>query len=98
LFVEAVASAFAGIADVQAISADDVEAQGLVRAFRPDAIVAEAASAELAPLDTPCVRVDLELQELHLREGETWRLLDVELSPEAIRNAIVARLYGGEVG
>jgi hypothetical protein len=44
------------------------------------------------------VRVDLELQELHLREGETWRLLDVELSPEAIRNAIVARLYGGEVG
>lgn len=97
IFVEAVAGAFSGIADVQAVSSDDVQAQGLVRAFHPDAVVAEGETAELVDDRVPCLRVDFDLQELHIRDGGTWRLLDVDLSPEAIRNVLVASLYGGEV-
>ena len=36
LFVEALRGSFEGIADVQSVSADDVAAEGLVRAFHPN--------------------------------------------------------------
>jgi hypothetical protein len=97
LFVEAIVAAFEGTTDTQAVSPDDVEARGLLRAFRPDAVVAENGVAELADSHIPCVRVDLNAQELAIRTDGSWRRLEVELSPEAIRNAIVASLYGGEV-
>jgi hypothetical protein len=96
ILVEALSGAFAGIADLHAISSDDVEAHGLVRAFRPDAVVAEGDAAALVDESVPCLRVDFDLQELHLREGHTWRLIDADLSPEAIRNVLVACLYGGD--
>jgi hypothetical protein len=97
IVVEALAGVFAGIADVQAISSDDAEAEGLLRAFRPDAVAAEGDAADLVDDHIPCLRVDFDVQELHLRDGDTWRLIDVDLSPEAIRNVLVACLYGGEV-
>jgi hypothetical protein len=96
ILVEALAGAFAGIADVHAISSDDGEAEGLVRAFRPDAVIAEGDAAELVDRQIPCLRVDFDLEELSLREAGTWRLIEVDLSPEAIRNVLVALLYGGE--
>jgi hypothetical protein len=96
ILVEALAGAFAGIADLHAISSDDVEAHGLVRAFRPDAVVAEGEAAALVDEHIPCVQVDFELQELRLRDGDAWRVIDADLSPEAIRNVLVACLYGGE--
>lgn len=97
ILVEALAGAFAGIADVHAVSADDVGAHGLVRAFRPDAVVAEGDAAELVDDHIPCLRVDFDLQEMRLREGDSWQLIDADLAPEAIRNVLVACLYGGEV-
>jgi hypothetical protein len=97
ILVEALTAAFAGIADIHAISSDDGEAEGLVRAFRPDAVVAEGDAAELVDSHIPCLRVDFDLQELRLRDADVWRLIDVDLSPEAIRNVLVACLYGGEL-
>jgi len=96
LFVEALRAAFDGIADVQPVSADDVEAQGLVRAFRPDAVIVEGAEPVATDLSVPCVRVDLSAQRVSLRSSGEWEVLDVELSPEAIRNVAIAALYGGE--
>jgi hypothetical protein len=98
LMVEALAAAFSGIADVQAVSTDHVEAHGLVRAFRPDAVIAEGDAIELVDDDMTCVRVDLEAQTVRVRDGVGgWKVVDVELSPEAIRNVTVARLYGGDM-
>jgi hypothetical protein len=95
LFVEALRAAFDGIADVQSVSADDVEAYGLVCAFHPDAVIIEGTDLDAIGLVVPCVRVELSAQRVSVRNGSDWELLDVELSPEAIRNVAVAALYGG---
>jgi hypothetical protein len=96
LFVEAVRAAFDGIADVQAVSAEDVEAHGLVRAFRPDAVIIEGADLNGIAVAVPCVHVELNAQRVSVRRNDLWELLDVELSPEAIRNVVIAALYGGD--
>ena len=97
LFVEALRAAFEGIADLQSVSPDDVEAHGLVRAFRPDIVIIEG--AERVPLDAevPCLHVDLSEKLVTIRQDGEWGALDVELSPSAIRNVAVAALYGGEL-
>lgn len=97
LLVEALSAAFEGIAEVHGVSADDIEAHGLVRAFRPDAVIAEGDAVEMVHSDVPCVRVELEAHRISVRDGDVWRVLDVEVSPETIRNVTVARLYGGDV-
>lgn len=97
LFVEALRSAFDGIADMQSVSADDVQAHGLVRAFRPDAVIAEGDAIAYVDEELLCIRVDLASRTVSLREGSGWRAVDVELSPEGIRNVTVARIYGGEI-
>jgi hypothetical protein len=96
LFVEAVTGAFAGIADVQAVSTEDVEAHGLLRAFRPDAVIAEGPAARFLDEAVPAVRVDLQARTVSARRDGEWCVLDVDLSPEAIRNVAVAALYGGD--
>jgi len=96
LFVEALKAAFEGIADVQSVSADDVEAHGLVRAFRPDVVIIEGADPDPIEVTVPCIRVSLEAQRVSMRNAERWEPLDIELSPEAIRNVAIAALYGGE--
>lgn len=95
LFVEALRAAFDGVADVQSVSADDVEAHGLVRAFHPDAVIIEGAELDAMGLAVPCVRVELSAQRVSVHNGGDWEPLDVELSPEAIRNVAIAALYGG---
>jgi len=97
LLVEALTAAFAGIADLQAVSADDVEAHGLVRAFRPDAVIVESTASDIVDAGIPCVRLDLDTQRVSIREGAGWRDLQIDLSPESIRNVLIARLYGGEL-
>jgi hypothetical protein len=62
LFVEAMRAAFDGNADVQPISADDVEAHGLLRAFRPDAVIVEGVDLDGEAPDAPFLRVDLTTQ------------------------------------
>jgi hypothetical protein len=96
LFVEAMTAAFAGIADLQAISPGDVEAHGLLRAFRPDLVIAEGTTTRLPDEVIPAVQVDLQARTVSARRGGEWRVLNVELSPEAIRNVAVAALYGGD--
>lgn len=95
LFVEALRAAFEGIADLQSVSTDDIEAQGLVRAFRPDVVIIEGEETGLFEVEVPCVRVDLSTKCVSIRRGREWERLDVELSPTAIRNVAVAALYGG---
>jgi hypothetical protein len=94
LFVEALRATFEGIADVQSVSADDVEAHGLVRAFQPDAVIIEGVELDAIGLVVPCVRVELSAQRVSIRRGGAWESLDVELTPEAIRNVAVGALYG----
>jgi hypothetical protein len=96
LFVEAMRAAFEGIADVQPVSADDVEASGLVRAFNPNAVIVEGAGLEVLDLTVPCLRIELKNERVSLLSAGAWQHLDIELSPEAIRNVAVAALYGGE--
>ena len=96
LFVEAMVAAFAGTADVQAISADDVQAHGLLRAFRPDAVIVEGVDLDSESFSEPCLHVDLTTQEVSTRDATGWRSLDLEPSPEAIRNTLIGLLYGGD--
>jgi hypothetical protein len=96
LFVEAMSAAFEGIADVAAVAVDDVLAHGLVSAYSPNAVVVEGEYRDALPDLVPCVRVDLTQREVSLRRHAEWLRLDVDLSPEAIRNAVVAEIYGGE--
>jgi len=96
LFVEALRAAFEGIADVQSVSADDVAAHGLVRAFRPDVVIIEGADTGAVDIAVPCVRVELNEQRLSIWSGGEWKTIEVELSPETIRNVAVAALYGGD--
>jgi hypothetical protein len=96
LFVEAMTAAFAGIADIQVISSRDIEAHGLLRAFRPDAVIVEGAPGEFVDEGLPGVQVDLQARTVSARRGAEWHVLNVELSPEAIRNVAVAALYGGD--
>jgi hypothetical protein len=77
------------------VSVDGSEAQGLVRAFRPDAVIFEGTELDVTDLVVPCVHVDLVSQSVSLCSSGTWESLDIEVSPEAIRNVTVAALYGG---
>jgi hypothetical protein len=96
LFVEAMSAAFEGIADVAAVAANDVLAHGLISAYSPNAVILEGDWDGLLPELVPCVRVDLTKREVSLRRYGDWMRLNVDLSPEAIRNLVVAEIYGGE--
>jgi hypothetical protein len=96
LFVEAMTAALEGIADVASISADDQHAQGLLRAYDPNAAIVEGCEPGMVDDAVPCVRVDLATQKVSLRRDGLWTAYDVELSPEAVRNVAVAALYGGD--
>jgi hypothetical protein len=96
LFLEAMTAAFEGIADVASISADDQHAEGLLRAYDPNAAIIEGYEATLVDAAVPCVCVDLATQQVSLRRDGAWTAYAVELSPEAIRNVAVAAVYGGE--
>jgi hypothetical protein len=96
LSVEAMTAAFEGIADVASIAADDRHAQGLLRAYDPNAVITEGCEPGIVDVAVPCMRVDLASQQVSLRRDGAWTAYEVELSPEAIRNVAVAAVYGGE--
>lgn len=94
LFVEALTGAFGEIADIRGIDPADVAVDGLLHAFSPDAVIADADVASTLQADIPCLRVDLRTQETFILSDGDWTLLPGESSPEAIRNVVVAQLYG----
>jgi hypothetical protein len=65
-------------------------------AFHPNAVIVEGAEADLVDPGVPCVYVDLEASQVGIRRRDAWLRTDIEVSPEAIRNLVVAELYGGE--
>ena len=83
-------AAFAGIADVALISADDEHAGGLLRAYDPNAVIVEGCEPAIVDTSVPCVHIDLATQQVSLRRDGAWTAYDIELSPEAIRNVAVA--------
>ena len=95
LFVEALAGTFGVIAELKPVNPADPAAEGLLLAFRPDAVIAERDFAHMVGDDVTCVSVDLEAQQLFVRRDGDWIAVEGDLAPEAIRNAVVAELYGG---
>ena len=96
LFVEAMAAAFKGIADVQPVTDLDVEASGLVEALRPNGIIVEdGVSIDVIDTRVPCLRVDIEEQSVAVRGELEWLLVEAPLTPIVIRNLLVAQLFGG---
>lgn len=95
LIVEALAAAFDGIADVQGVRHGDGGLEGLLRALRPDAVVVEGGEAQAFDLQVPIVHVDLERQTVEVWTDGAWRVEDVDLSGEAIRNAVLTPMLTG---
>jgi hypothetical protein len=88
-------AAFAGVADIASISADDVQARGLLLAYDPNAVIVEGCEPDIVDPTVPCVCVDLATQQVSLQRDGTRTAYEIELSPEAIRNVAVAAMYGG---
>lgn len=95
LFVEALAAAFDGLADVQGLRAGDGELVGLLAALRPNAVVVEGPEEPAITLDVPLVHVDLERQAVWLRDAHGWSAREVDLSGEAIRNVVLTAMFAG---
>jgi hypothetical protein len=95
LFVEALAAAFDGLAEVQGVRAGDGALAGLVHALRPDAIVIESPGEPELRVAVPTLHVDLEAASVRQLVVGEWVELDVELSGEDIRNAVLNELVSG---
>ena len=91
-----------GIADVKALPADGRDAEGLLRALAPDAVVVdrerEAEDAAKVARDSglPVVHVSLRDGKLRVLSAGVWSSASGDASPEAIRNAVVGALYRRE--
>jgi hypothetical protein len=97
LFVEALLAACDGIADVQALRADDAGLEGLLLALRPDAAIVEAAMRPAYTLRGPLVHVELEEQRVSVLTAAGWAEADIDLSGEAIRNLALGAVFAGAV-
>lgn len=95
LFVEALAAAFDGIADVQGVRRGDGGLAGLLLALRPDAVVVEGGEGQSFDLLVPVVHVDLERESIESWVDGAWRAEDIELSGEAIRNVVLTAMLAG---
>lgn len=95
LFVEAVAAAFEGLADVQALRSGDVELAGLLAALRPNAVIYEGSQEPLFQLGVPLAHVDLEGEAVRLQVDDMWVRHEIELSGEAIRNLVLSAMFAG---
>ena len=96
LFVEAVAAAFAGIADVRAVRHDDGDVAGLLEALRADAVVVQDEGDASFEARVPAIFVDLESSAVRVRRNGAWLHVGVDLSAEAIRNALLRAMVGGD--
>jgi len=89
LFVEALIAAFDGLAEVQPIKMADGDIDGLLAALLPDALIVEALEVPATGADIPAVHVCLESGAVRARKDGEWSEVGVDLSPEAIRNALL---------
>jgi hypothetical protein len=101
LLSEALAEAMEGIAEVRAFPAGKGDTEGLLASLEPDAVVVDSAEEATAAATFACVqgrplvRVALREDKLLAFEDGRWREPDVYgASPEAVRNLIVAGLFG----
>jgi hypothetical protein len=92
LFVEGLTLAFDGVAHVQALRIDDGGVAGLLAALRPDAVIVEDGDSPLGVVGLPALHVDLGAGQLRTFHEGAWHELSTDLSPEAIRNALLAAL------
>ena len=89
LFVEALTAAFDGLAEVQPVKLGDGDVDGLLEALSPDAVIVEALEVTTAGAGVPAVHVCLESGAVRARKDGEWTDVGVDLSPEAIRNALL---------
>jgi hypothetical protein len=89
LFVEAIVAAFDGLAEIQGVRAADERLNGLLEALRPQAVVVESARVPEFRTEAVVFQVDLESAAVRQLVEGRWRELDVELSGEDIRNAVL---------
>jgi hypothetical protein len=102
LLAEALAASLVGIAEVRAFPADVEDLEGLLRSLDPDAVVVdradsvEAAERFARESDVPLVHVLIRKGEVHMLRAGAWEFHDGDegTSPEAIRNALVAGMFG----
>src|SRR4051794_30523142 len=92
LFLEAVASAFDGLARVQGLRVEDDALDGLLEVLQPDAVIVEAEEPLARSFAVPALQVDLVEQTVLAPDGDGWTRVACELSPEAIRNALFAAM------
>jgi hypothetical protein len=102
LLSEALTDALDGVAEVRRFPAGRGDTDGLLRALAPHAVVVdtEAEAHEAIPYvveaGAPLVQVSLRERTLRTFEDGHWHEADAPASPEAIRNAVLAGLFGRE--
>ncbi|HEX6490719.1 MAG TPA: hypothetical protein VF002_05035 [Gaiellaceae bacterium] len=101
LLGEALAASFEGIAELRSFPGELEDIDGLLRSLHPDAVVVDSRSqaAQAEPYarasQAPLVHVLLREQKLRVLRNGDWEADDSDgASAEAIRNAVVAGLYG----
>ncbi len=101
LLQEALSAALENIAEVRAFPADGRDTSGLLRSLQPDAVVvdsqeeAEAAAEFAREAESPLVCVLFREQKLRVLQNGGWEEPDDGgASPEAIRNILVAGIFG----
>jgi hypothetical protein len=101
LLGEALHGALDEIAEVRTFPAGLGDTDGLLRSLRPDAVVvdddrvAEAALGFVAESDSALVYVSVRDEQLRLYIDDEWfDETDSGISPESVRNVLIARLLG----
>ena len=94
LFVEAMRGAFDDLADVHAYAADGDDVEGLLEALKPDGLIVEGRTIPDVRVPAPALHVDLEERRVRIRRAGAWDVLDIDLTPPDIRNALMAGVIG----
>jgi hypothetical protein len=100
LVSEALASALGGFADVLALPGGQSDLTGLLDSIQPAGVVtdhpadAEAAAAYAGAARTAILHVRIARGSLEVWNGCCWEETAGDLSPELVRNTVLARLRG----
>lgn len=99
MVAEALAGAFEGMAEVRAFPANDGDTAGVLRWLRPDAVVADDASAaenavpHVALEGGLLVHVSVSDGTVRIFKDDGWETADVDgSSPDSIRNLVIGSL------
>jgi hypothetical protein len=102
LLAEALAASLNGIAEIRSFPADLDDLEGLLRSLEPDAVVVDTVT-QIDASERFARDASVPLLHVRIREGELRMLSDGRwstrndgdgASPEAIRNALVAGIFG----